>query len=146
MSQDHVADAIELAEGIAAKLVAHARAAAPRECCGLLVGRGSRIDECVPTANVDPNPHRYQVDPAAHIALNKRLRGSSRSVLGVYHSHPRGGEAPSPSDIAEAAYPDFIHVIISMAGGGEPGVRAYRIVGGIDISIRLMVGPEGHSS
>ena len=141
-----IADAIELADGIAAKLVEHARAAAPRECCGLLVGRNSRVDECVPTANVDPSPSRYQVDPAAHIELTRRLRGSPRSILGVYHSHPRGGDAPSPSDIAEAAYPDFIHLIISMVGAEEPRIRAYRIVGGIVISIALMVGRDGRSS
>ena len=103
MSQDERA-VIEFADGIAAALVAHARAAEPRECCGFLVGRGSHVDECVPTANVDPNPSRYQIDPASHIALNRRLRGSSRSILGVYHSHPRGGDAPSPSDVAESAY------------------------------------------
>ena len=142
MSQEY-AEAIELAGGIAARLVAHARAEAPRECCGFLVGRGSRVDECVPTANVDPNPSRYQIDPASHIALNRRLRGSPRSILGVYHSHPRGGNTPSPSDVAEASYREFVYLIVSLEDAEKPAIRAYRITEGIDISIALMVGPDG---
>ena len=142
MSQDHP-ETIELADGIAVSLVRHARAAAPRECCGFLVGRGSRIDECVPTANVDPNPSRFQIDPASHIELNRRLRGGPRSILGVYHSHPRGGDAPSPSDVAEASYRDFVHVIVSLEDAEKPTIRAYRIAEGIAISIALMAGPEG---
>ena len=145
MSQDQ-AERIELADGIAAALVAHARAAAPRECCGFLVGAGRRVDEYVPTANVDPNPSRYQIDPAAHIALNRRLRGSARSILGVCHSHPRGGDAPSPSDIVEAAYREFVQVIVSLEDPETPTIRAYRITEGIVISIALMVGPNGSSS
>jgi proteasome lid subunit RPN8/RPN11 len=137
------AEAIELADGIAARLVAHARAAAPRECCGFLVGSGSRVEEFVPTANVDPDPSRYRIDPASHIELNRRLRGSARSILGVYHSHPRGGDAPSPSDVAEASYRDFVHVIVSLEDAEKPTIRAYRIAEGIAISIALMAGPEG---
>ena len=135
-------DTVELADGIATRLVAYARTAAPRECCGFLVGRGSRIDECVPTANVDPDPSRYQIDPASHIELNRRLRGSSRSILGVYHSHPRGGAAPSPSDVAEAAYREFVYVIVSLEDAETPAIRAYRITEGIVISIALMVSPD----
>ena len=136
-------DTVELADGIAAKLVTHARAAAPRECCGFLVGRGSRVDECVPTANVDPNPSRYQIDPGSHIELNRRLRGSTRLILGVYHSHPRGGDAPSPSDVAEAAYREFVYLIVSLEDAERPTIRAYRITEGIVISIPLIAGPEG---
>ena len=145
MSQDRP-ETIELADGIAATLVAYARAAAPRECCGFPVGRGSRVDECVPTANVDPNPSRYQIDPASHIELNRRLRGGPRSIVGVYHSHPRGGDVPSPSDVAEASYRDFVYLIVSLEDAEKPTIRAYRIVEGIVISIALMAGPEGGCS
>jgi proteasome lid subunit RPN8/RPN11 len=111
-------------------MVAHARAAAPLECCGLLVGTPGHIDESVPTANVDANPARFQVDPAAHIELNRSLRGSDRAVVGVYHSHPATEADPSPSDITEALYPEFVYVIVSLADRSGPSIRAYRIVSG----------------
>jgi proteasome lid subunit RPN8/RPN11 len=121
---------IRVAAGVLRQLAAHARHAAPRECCGLLVGTHQRIVECVATANLDPHPSRYQVDPAAHIALNRRLRGTGRTVVGVYHSHPRGGAEPSPTDVAEALYPAFVHVIVSALDEAVPIIGAYRIISG----------------
>ena len=49
------------------------------------------------------------------IAVNRRLRGTPRSVIGAYHSHPRTEAVPSPRDIAEAHYPEFIWLIVSLA-------------------------------
>ena len=104
----------------------HARRDAPRECCGLLVGTAERIVESVPTGNVDPSPSRFRVDPSVHIRLNRTLRGTGREVVGVYHSHPRGPAWPSPRDVQEAAYPEFVHLIVSLAAG-EAEVRAFMI-------------------
>jgi proteasome lid subunit RPN8/RPN11 len=111
-------------------IVAHAREAAPLECCGLLVGSPERIDESVPTRNVDPIPSRFRVDPEAHIELNRRLRRTGVAVVGAYHSHPFTGAEPSPSDIEEAHYPEFIYVIVSLVDPATPRVRAYRLVRG----------------
>ena len=94
-------------------IVAHAQDA-PDECCGLLVGAGDRIDEAVRARNLERGPARYRIDPRDHIALMKRLRGSDRDVIGAYHSHPRSGAAPSASDVAEAYYPDFVYLIVSL--------------------------------
>jgi proteasome lid subunit RPN8/RPN11 len=123
-------DSVRIARGLLAELTDRARRALPRECCGLLVGTPSRIDACVATANVDPHPSRYRVDPAAHIELNRRLRGSGRAVMGVYHSHPRGPAVPSQRDIAEAFYPEFVHLIVVVTPEGVGEIRAYRIEGG----------------
>lgn len=113
-----------------AAMVAHAREAAPEECCGLLVGAGREIVECVRVRNVDPSPAtRYRVDPAAHIALNRRLRGTGRQVVGCYHSHPHSAPVPSEADHAEAYYQDFIWLIVSLRDGGDE-VAAYELVGG----------------
>lgn len=139
-------DTIHLAAGLLGEIVGRARRAAPRECCGLLVGTRSRVDECVATANVDPHPSRYQVDPAAHLALNRRLRGSGRAIVGVYHSHPRGGGDPSPTDVAEALYPDFIHLIVSAVFDDTPEIRAFRISEGKVHRLRLEEDAGGESS
>jgi proteasome lid subunit RPN8/RPN11 len=125
-----VTDPVVIASAVVDAIVAHARAAAPRECCGLLVGTAGRIDNCVSTRNVDTNPSRFRVDPAAHIALNRQLRGTGRAVIGVYHSHPASRAEPSPSDIDEAYYPDFVHVIVSLVDRSDASIRAYRIVSG----------------
>jgi proteasome lid subunit RPN8/RPN11 len=108
-------------------MVAHARRDAPRECCGLLVGRGRRIDVALPMANVASRPRtRFQVDPAEHIAVRRVLRhiAPALEIVGLYHSHPVGPAVPSERDLAEAHYPDWLFVII---GRGGRSVRAYQI-------------------
>jgi proteasome lid subunit RPN8/RPN11 len=122
-------------------IVAHARETAPDECCGLLVGTEAAIDEAVRTRNLEAGPSRFQVDPADHIALLKRLRGTSRTIAGAYHSHPRSSATPSPSDVAEAFYPDFVYLIVSLAVPARPECRAWRIRDGAAEEIALLVGP-----
>ncbi len=125
-----------IAKAVLDAIVEHARDDAPDECCGLLVGSGERIDEAVRTPSVERSPTRYQVDPSAHIALIKRLRGSERAIVGAYHSHPQRPAVPSASDIAEAYYPEFVYVIVSLAGV-EPDVRAWRIRDGLVAELRI---------
>jgi [CysO sulfur-carrier protein]-S-L-cysteine hydrolase len=118
-------------------IVAHATAEAPRECCGLLVGRWNRVDWAAAAVNVDPAPERrFLVDPKRHIDLQRELRRGSLAVVGAYHSHPRSPAEPSPSDVEEASYPDFIHLIVSMLPPA-PDVRAYRITRGVVTALRL---------
>ena len=120
-------------------IVAHAQQDAPNECCGLLVGAEERIDEAVRTRNLDPGPSRYQVDPADHIALMKRFRGTGRAIVGAYHSHPRSTAVPSPSDVREAFYPDFVYLIVSLAAPDRPEFRAWRIREGAVEEIALVI-------
>ena len=98
-------------------MLAHAREAAPDECCGLLVGAVGSVTDAVPVPNLDPRDH---------IALNRRLRGTGRGVVGCYHSHPDSPPVPSPSDIAEAAYPEFLWVIVSLQPPA-PALAGYRL-------------------
>jgi proteasome lid subunit RPN8/RPN11 len=122
-------------------VTAHARAEAPNECCGLLVGTEERIDESVPTRNIATSATRYQVDPHEHIALNRSLRESQRAIVGAYHSHPQTAALPSPTDIAEAYYPEFVYVIVSIADPAVPEIRAYRIAGGNVDPVRIVPVP-----
>jgi proteasome lid subunit RPN8/RPN11 len=135
INDDRTAQVV-IAPAVVDAITAHARDDAPDECCGLLVGSGERIDEAVPTRSLERSPTRYQIDPAAHIALIKRLRGSGRVIVGAYHSHPRSPAVPSASDIAEAYYPEFVYVIVSLAGS-EPDVRAWRIREGAVAEVRV---------
>jgi proteasome lid subunit RPN8/RPN11 len=120
-----------------AAMIAHARAEAPRECCGLLTGTESQVEESVPTANLEPGTTRFLVDPAAHFALLKRLRGTPYDVIGAYHSHPRSPAVPSPTDIAASFAESFLCVIVSLAGD-EPVTRAYRIREGVAHEVEIV--------
>lgn len=83
---------------------AAARAAHPREACGLLLGEGTRITEARVTANVHPSPEtHFEIDPQALVDAHRAARSGGQQVLGYFHSHPAGPPEPSATDRACAA-------------------------------------------
>ena len=112
---------------VLAGIIVHARHDAPLECCGLLVGGGDLIDEYVATRNVRQSDAAFEIDAAQHFAVIKRTRGTGRTIVGAYHSHPRSPARPSPTDLAQA-YPEMLYVIVSLAEE-PPDVRAYQLAG-----------------
>jgi desampylase len=110
-------------------IIAHARDAAPAECCGLLVGAGEFIAEAVRTRNLAADRGRFLIDPEDHINARRDARHRGLEVLGFYHSHPRSPATPSPTDLAEASYPGHLYLIVSVLA--EPAdVRLYQFDGG----------------
>jgi proteasome lid subunit RPN8/RPN11 len=110
---------------VIAAIVAHAREAAPNECCGLLLGRGEDVLEAVRARNAADEPRRrYLIDPKDHIATMRDARSRGLEVVGFYHSHPRSAAAPSETDLAEATYPDHLYAIVSLAAE-PPDVRFF---------------------
>jgi proteasome lid subunit RPN8/RPN11 len=95
------------------------------------VGTPDRIDECVPTRNIAASPTRFEINPPEHFALIRRLRAqcTQQQIVGAYHSHPSSPAVPSPTDIAEAYYPEFVYVIVSLVNPARADVRAYRVHG-----------------
>ena len=109
-------------------MLAHAREESPRECCGLLVGKGESIVRCVRARNLDAKATRYLIDPADHFAAIRAARAEALEVIGAYHSHPSSAAVPSPTDVADAnSGSDFLYVIVSLV---TDEVRAYRIEAG----------------
>src|SRR5262245_46796890 len=117
-------------------IVAHAKRDAPHECCGLLVGRsaapGSYVMEAVPASNGAADPAtRYEISPVDYFAQIRRCRrindaqSESFSVVGAYHSHPRGGPEPSETDV-DQAFRDFVFLIVGLGASiGGMEIRAY---------------------
>jgi proteasome lid subunit RPN8/RPN11 len=106
--------------------IAHALQARPAECCGLLLGRDEAIVEAARVPNVASNPNRFLMDPGSHIALRRAARERGLDVVGFYHSHPHSPALPSPTDVAEAAYPDHFYLIVGLMHA-EPETRLYRL-------------------
>ena len=104
-------------------LTEHARRELPNECCGLLIGTSELIEQSAPARNLRASPTRYLVDPADHFAALRRARARGWEVVGAYHSHPHGAPVPSPTDVREATYREFVYVIVSSGrsdtGAGE---------------------------
>lgn len=117
------------------RIEAAAEAAYPAECCGLLAGRDGEagnavtVTRVVAAANVTEGDARlgFEVDPQVRIDLMRTLRGSEERLVGSYHSHPKGGAAPSETDLARAWEPDLVWLITGMDRGRAAKTRAFGI-------------------
>jgi [CysO sulfur-carrier protein]-S-L-cysteine hydrolase len=116
-------------------IVAHAREAAPAECCGLLLGRDEEVAEAIRTRNVaDQARSRFVIAPQDHIEGRRDARRRGLQVVGFYHSHPGSAATPSDIDIAEASYPDHLYLIVSLANAA-PDIAIFRLDHGTFASV-----------
>jgi proteasome lid subunit RPN8/RPN11 len=68
------------------------------------------------------------MSPEEQVEIFTELGEGSGSLLGIYHSHPKGPVSPSGMDISLAFHPDAVYFIISLKNKKQPEVRAFRIV------------------
>lgn len=105
---------VEVTSGLIATLLEEAEAAMPRECCGLLLGEGRRIERSQPAANVSADPFtRFEIDPRALLAAHRIAREGGPQVMGYYHSHPVGEARPSATDCQNSTEDSRIWAIIA---------------------------------
>lgn len=105
-------------------MLKHAYRCAPLECCGLLVGKSSRIDELVPCTNDDHSATSFSIPPIELLDSFRKMRENDRELVGIYHSHPLGPEHPSRRDVEQFEYPGVSYWIISLKSP-LPVVRCY---------------------
>ncbi|MDQ3720096.1 MAG: M67 family metallopeptidase [Actinomycetota bacterium] len=108
------------------EIVAHAREDAPNECCGLLRTDGEEAQELVRVVNERASPYGFELGFKGLMTANEW--DDEGYGVAVYHSHPRSAPKPSQTDINLAQYPNWVWVIVSLAG--EPDIRAWRIADG----------------
>jgi proteasome lid subunit RPN8/RPN11 len=113
---------------VLAAVVAHARAEAPLECCGLLAGSpDGRVSLHFPIRNDLASPTEYLTNARDLLAAAKAVRAAGAEVLAFYHSHPASLPVPSAKDVAGNHWGDsVVHVIVGLADP-EPDVRVWRI-------------------
>ena len=110
-------------------MIAHAREAAPAECCGLVGGfSGTQAASLYRLRNVTADPEvRYEAAPEDLFAAQRQMRDRGEELLAIYHSHPRAVDpSPSETDIRQAFYPSATYLIIGLGGVG-PIVKAFNI-------------------
>jgi proteasome lid subunit RPN8/RPN11 len=120
---------VKIRQEVLARIVAHAVADLPNECCGLLIGSAEIVEDAARARNVKRSRTKFQVEPADHFAAIRKARSAGLEIVGAYHSHPSGPSGPSDTDRARLTDPAMFHVIVSLAHGTRT-VRAFRLVDG----------------
>ena len=119
---------VRIRHGVLAAMREGAAKTPAQECCGLLAGRDGIISEIFPARNAHPNPATgYEIALRELFQLMREMRARDLRLLGIYHSHPRGENRPSRSDIAQAFYPDTPYIILSPLKDARQPVRAFLI-------------------
>jgi proteasome lid subunit RPN8/RPN11 len=93
----------------------HINFEAPLEACGLLGGKEAVVELVLAVKNAAQSKVLFRMEPKAQLRAMEQIEAEGLEVVAIFHSHPRGPSAPSPTDIKEAVYP-VINIIWSKAG------------------------------
>jgi len=119
----HILDAIR----------AHGQATYPEECCGFLLGHATAKGNHVVTASPVENrratgrEQRYSITPHDYHAADRLARRQDLDIVGFYHSHPDHPARPSATDLAEATFPGYTYVIVSIHDGQPADLTAWSL-------------------
>lgn len=130
---------MRMSQALFDEMVAHARADAPNECCGMIASANGAAVSLYRARNAAASPLRYEIDGAEQYRIQMAIDDAGHDLGAIYHSHTRSAPYPSQTDINLAFYPDALYVIIGLAGG-EPEVRAFQIRDGQVAEAELHVG------
>lgn len=120
------------------EIIGHCYDGLPDEACGLLGGPldhrtwepTGEVDSVYPCVNADASARTYTVDSRDLIKAMRDAESRGGGLIGVFHSHTHTDAYPSDTDVRQAADPTWIYVLVSLKAGGDPTLRAYRIVDG----------------
>jgi proteasome lid subunit RPN8/RPN11 len=116
------------------EILAHARAEAPNECCGMVAARDGEAVRVYRVTNAQASPMRYEMDPKEQLQVYEDIERSGWQLGAIYHSHTRSEPYPSQTDINQAfwqgsekpLWPGTLYVIVGLTTD-PPDVRAYDI-------------------
>lgn len=131
-----IAADVRLPDTMSAEMIADAEGAAPAEACGLVAydaaGRPARLYRLT---NVDPDPSRFEIDPAEHYRTVLRAESEGLTIGAVYHSHPHGPARPSRTDLEAGIDKDWISFIVSRRRYGWR-ILPFAMAGGASVRLR----------
>ena len=113
-----------------AVILAHVEAERPNEACGLLAGTGELVGRVYAVENIHHSPTAYEMNPAQQVAAFLEIEAAGWELCGIYHSHPAGPAEPSPTDIAQAFYPQSVYLIVSQNAQSGWQARGFSIEAG----------------
>jgi proteasome lid subunit RPN8/RPN11 len=130
---------MRIARDLLDEIVAHARAEAPNECCGIVATSDGHAVAVHRATNQAASPLRYEISGPEQYAIQQEIDLAGHELGAIYHSHTRSAPYPSQTDVNLAFHPDSLYVIVGIAGNAEPEIRAYTIRDGSIEQAELVV-------
>jgi proteasome lid subunit RPN8/RPN11 len=130
---------MRIARALYDEIVAHARAEAPNECCGIVASDDGRAARVYAATNKFASPLRFEIDDADLLRIWSEIDDADWEVGAIYHSHTRTPPQPSQTDINGAdRWPGALWIIVGLADG-EPDVRTWSIADGQVSQVELVL-------
>ncbi len=104
------------------RMVAHARATYPNECCGAMLGVSENGEKIVTAAIELDNTFeggqrdRYELRPEDLLNADREARKRGIDVIGIFHSHPDCDAYFSATDLKNSC-PWYSFVVLSIKHG-----------------------------
>ncbi len=111
-------------------IIEHCEREYPNEACGILAGRGGRVENVYPMTNAEPSPTFYLMDSREQFRVMKDMHRAETELVGIYHSHTAAPAFPSGTDVSLAYYPEAVYVIVSLMDRKKPVIKGFTIVEG----------------
>ena len=108
-------------------MISQARQDVPVEACGILAGRGGRVEKFYKMTNADQSSTHYSMLPEEQFEIIKDIRRGGLEMLGIYHSHPATPARASVEDVRLALTQDVKYVILSLQDANQPVIKAFAI-------------------
>ncbi len=118
------------------RIVEHARAEFPLECCGLIGGEKETAREVYPARNADQSRSHYTIEPSDMLRATRDIEDVNNwDISAFYHSHPMSDAFPSPTDVREAVCSGYSEhsrfIIVSLLNTEQPKMRCFWLRGGV---------------
>jgi len=121
------------------EMIAHARADAPNECCGMVASRDGVAVAVHRATNVAASPLRYEIDGMEQYRIQSEIEDAGLDLGAIYHSHTRSAPEPSQTDVNLAFYPEALYVIVGVKDPDVDDVRAWEIKDGQVAQVELEI-------
>jgi proteasome lid subunit RPN8/RPN11 len=129
---------MDISQELLEQILAHARAEAPNECCGVVGvvpasdGQPVLAMRVRSARNVHASPKRFEIDGKDVLAAMRDFEEAGGWEIGaIYHSHTHTAPYPSQTDINFAAsWPGVEWIIVGLSDPTAPEIRSYLIEGG----------------
>lgn len=119
---------IHIPRALVNQLLHYAQTSPDLEICGLVGAKDGIPSNCYPVKNAAATPDcRFQMEPQDQIDAMRKMRERGEELFAIFHSHPAAPAEPSAVDLEQAAYPDAVHIIISLNTKGVLEMRGFRI-------------------
>ncbi|HEV2195462.1 MAG TPA: M67 family metallopeptidase [Candidatus Acidoferrum sp.] len=130
---------IRIRRDVLTQMSEEARRLPNMESCGLLAGIEGIITQVFPATNALASATAYEIAPQELFRIMREIRAAGLQMMGIYHSHPKGDNAPSSRDIERAYYPDAVYFVISPLPSAPHPVRAFSIRNGHAVQLKIQI-------